>query len=132
MISYSQCQKNQPLCSIIIFTQSQKYLKDSEISIETRQKLLTLQQNYDHIVSKHSSDIGHTLLEGMTIDKDPNFPHDASKPYPLPLEHHKCVKEETKNLLEAGQIDRSMSPYAPPITIVPRKSKPQAPLAEID
>ena len=32
-------------------------LKDDEISEETRQKLQTLKQNYDDIISKHSSDI---------------------------------------------------------------------------
>ena len=42
------------------------------------------------------------------------------------------VKEEIKNLLEAGLIKRSMSPYATPIIVVPRKSKPVAPLAETE
>ena len=46
----------------------------------------------------------------MTIDTDPNFPPVVSKPYPLPLKHHKFVKEEIGNLLEAGLIERSMSP----------------------
>ena len=46
--------------------------KEAEISIETRQKLLT-QQNCDDIVSKHSSDIGPTPLEEMTLDTDPNL-----------------------------------------------------------
>ena len=71
---YPQCQKNQPLCSIMIFTQRQKIdLKDAEISKETRQKLLTLQHNYDEIVSKYSSDIRLTHLEEMTNDTDPKF-----------------------------------------------------------
>ena len=33
-------------------------------------------------------------------------------------------------MLEAGVIERSVSPYATPIIIVPRKSRPGAPLAE--
>ena len=66
-------------------------LKDAEISAETRQKLLTLQQNYDDIVSKHSSDIGLTHLEEMAIETDPNLPLVTSKPYPLPLKHHKFI-----------------------------------------
>ena len=80
-------------------------LKDNDISQETRQKLLTLQQNYDDIVSKHSSDIRLTHLEGMKIDTDPNLPPVASKPFPLPLKHHNEVKEEIENLLEAGLIE---------------------------
>ena len=66
----------------------------------------------------------------MTIDTDPNLPHVASKPYPLPVKHHTFVKEEIENLLEAGLIERSMSSYAAPNIIVPRKSKPGAHLAE--
>ena len=60
-------------------------LKDIDISQETGQKLLVLQQGYDDIVSKHSSDISLTHLEEMEIDRDPNSPPVTSKPYPLPL-----------------------------------------------
>ena len=60
----------------------------------------------------------------MTIDTDLNLPLIISKPYPLPLKHHNFVKEEIVNLLEAGLIERTMSPYAVPIIVVPRKSKP--------
>ena len=53
-----------------------------------------------------------------------------SKLYPSPLKHHKFVKKEAENLLEAGLIKRSVSPYAAPILVVPRKSKPGTPLVE--
>ena len=46
------------------------------------------------------------------------------------MKHHKFKKEEIKNLLEVGLIERSMSPYAIPIIVVPRKSKSGAPIAE--
>ena len=57
----------------------------------------------------------------MKIDTDPNLPTVASKLYPLPLKHHRFVKEEIDSLLEAGLIERSMSPYASPIIVVLRK-----------
>ena len=38
--------------------------------------------------------------------------------------------EENENVLEARLIKRSMSPYAIPVIVVPRKSKSGAPLAE--
>ena len=44
------------------------------------------------MISQHSSDIGLTHLEEMTIKTDPDLPPVASKPYPLPLTHHKFVK----------------------------------------
>ena len=47
----------------------------------------------------------------MTVDTDPNLPPVVSKPYPLPLKHHRFVKEGIKKLLEAGLIERPISPY---------------------
>ena len=41
-------------------------------------------------------------LEEIKINTDHNLPPAASKPYPLLLKHHKFVKEEIENLLEAG------------------------------
>ena len=41
-----------------------------------------LQQGYDDIVSKHSSDIRLTHSEEMKIDIDPNLAPVVSKPYP--------------------------------------------------
>ena len=69
-------------------------------------------------------------MEEIKIDTDPHLPPVANGLYPLPLKHHTFVKEEFKNLLEAGLIERSMSPYAAPIISVPRKSKLGAPVAE--
>ena len=66
----------------------------------------------------------------MKIDTDPYLPPVANKPYPLPLKHHKFVKEQIESLLEAELIERCMNSYAPSIIVVPRKSKPGAPLAE--
>ena len=51
-----------------------------------------------------------------------------SKPYPLPLKHHKFVKEKIVHLLEVGLREISMSPYVAPIIVVHRKSKPVWPL----
>ena len=65
----------------------------------------------------------------MKINTDPNLPPIASKPYPLALKL-KFVKEEIEHLLKDGLIKRSMSPYATPNIVVPRKCKSEAPLAE--
>ena len=93
--------------------------EDTGIPHETRQKLIDPKENYDFI-SKHSSNIRLTYLGALKIDTGPNLPPVASKPYPLPLKHHKFVKEEIENFLEAGLIERSLSPYATPITVDPR------------
>ena len=90
-------------------------MQDADITQEIGQQLWDLQQKYEHIISKHSSDIGLKHLEEMKIDTDPNLPLIASKPYYLLLKHHKFVKEEIENLLEAGLIGGTMSTYAIPI-----------------
>ena len=64
-------------------------LKDAKISDETQHKLQILKQDYDDIVSQHSSDIRLTHIEEMTIEMDPELPTVVSKPHPLPLKHHK-------------------------------------------
>ena len=72
-------------------------------------------------MSKSSSDIGLTHFKEMVLHmKLGSFPV-VSKPYSLPLKHHKFVKEELNNLLEAGLIEWSLSPYAAPIMVVPHK-----------
>ena len=82
-----------------------------------------LKQDNNNIVSQHSIDIRLTHLEEMIIKTDPELPPVASKPYPLPLKHHKFVKEEIENLLEAGIIERAMSPYAAPKHRSPKKKQ---------
>ena len=62
------------MCHHNFYPKPKTDLKDTEISEEIKQKLQTPQQNYEDIISKHSSDIGLTSLEEMTIDTDSNLP----------------------------------------------------------
>ena len=87
-----------------LYLKPKVHLKDADITQEIRQKLLDLQQKYDDIISKCSSNIRLTYLEEMRIYTDPNLSPVASKPYPLPLKHHKFVKEDIENLLESRLI----------------------------
>ena len=50
-----------------------------------------------------------------------------SKPYSLPLKHVEWVQKELEILERAGVIQRSMSPWASPIVIVPKKTEPGEP-----
>ena len=51
----------------------------------------------------------------------------ASKPYTLPLKHYEWVQKEIETLERAGKIERSISPWASPVVIVPKKSAPGEP-----
>ena len=79
-------------------------------------------EKYDNIISKNSGDIGKTMLVEMEIDTG-NHPPIALKLYTLPLKHYKWVQRE----IETGIIERSISPRASPVVIVPKKNAPGKP-----
>ena len=49
------------------------------------------------------------------------------KPYTLPLKHATWVWKELEILEKAGVIVRSVSPWASPIVIVPKRTAPGEP-----
>ena len=88
-------------------------LKDKNISPQTQEAFNELCKKYDDTMSKNSGDIGKTNIE--------------SKPYTLPLKHYEWVQREIETLEKAGIIERSISPWASPVVIVPKKSVPGEP-----
>ena len=101
-------------------------LEDKNISPKTQEAFDKLCKKYDDIISKNSDDIGKTMLVKMEIDTG-NHPPIASKPYTLPLKHYDWVQREIETLERAGIIERSISPWASPVVIVPKKSAPGEP-----
>ena len=51
----------------------------------------------------------------------------CQKPYTLPLKHYSWVQQEIKTLECVGIIRKSISPWASPIIVVPKKSAPGEP-----
>ena len=43
------------------------------------------------------------------------------KPYPVPYARREAIKQEVNKMLELGVIERSNSPYAAPVVMVPKK-----------
>ena len=101
-------------------------LEDKNISPKTQETFDKLCKKYDDIISKNSGDTGKTMLVKMEIDTG-NHPPIASKPYTLPLKHYEWVQRKIETLEKAGIIERSISPWASPIVIVPKKSAPGKP-----
>ena len=84
-------------------------LSNTKISKETKIKLHELLCRYKTIISKSNNNIGQTDLTQMYIAMRPNVAPIAAWPYPLALKHHDFLKQEIKNLLDAGIIQQSMS-----------------------
>ena len=83
-------------------------------------------KEFEDIVSKDSIDIAKTPL--ITMDKDTgDSPPVCQKPYNLPLKHREWVQKELETLERARVIVRSISPWASPIVIVPKKTDPGEP-----
>ena len=102
-------------------------LEDKSISPETQEVFNKLCKKYDDVISKNSGDIGKTMLGEMEIDTGNHPPPITSKPYTLPLKHYEWVQREIETLEKAGIIERSISPWASPVVIVPKKSMPGEP-----
>ena len=73
--------------------------------------------------SENFGDIGRTSLVKMDIDTADNPPV-CQRPYTLPLKHPEWVKRELNILEAAGIIVRSISSWASPIVVVPKRSAP--------
>ena len=101
-------------------------LKDAEITEEHQQAFKDLCREFNDIFSEHSGDIGKTPLLEVDIDTS-DRPPITQKPYTLPLKHTEWVQRELEILEKAGVIVRSVSPWASPILVVPKRTAPGEP-----
>ena len=101
-------------------------LKDHNASVETKQWFEELKAKYPEVFSLNNEDIGHTQLVTMDIDTG-DSPPVCQKPYTLPLKHYSWVQEEIETLEWAGVIKKSISLWASPIVVVPKKAAPGEP-----
>ena len=101
-------------------------LQDADITPRTRSAFDALCEKYPKVFSKGNEDIGQTQLVTLDIDTG-DSPPISSRPYTLVLKHRRWVQEEIETLERAGVITKSMSPWASPIVVVPKKSQPGEP-----
>ena len=101
-------------------------LQDKTITTDIRQKFEELFEEYGEAFSKNNEDISRTKLVKMDIDTG-DSPLVSSRPYTLPLKHYEWVQREIESLEHAGVITKSMSKWASPIVVVPKKSAPGEP-----
>ena len=101
-------------------------LQDAEIANETKKLFEEMCDRHQEAFSKNNKDIGRTTLIEMEIDTGDSL-QVAQNPYTLPLKHHEWVRKEIETLEKAGVIERSLSPWASPVIVVPKKSAPDEP-----
>ena len=89
---------------------------------KARDKLMELLNiKYANIMSQTARDIGRTSL--IELDIPTECPLIVSKPYTVPLKYHEFMDHKIKQLEEAGIISRSISNWASPILVVPKKEE---------
>ena len=109
-----------------IETHQKVELKDKEIDPIYKDQFEYLCEKYKDIFSVDSTDIGKTPLLQMEIETG-NHPPICQKPYTLVLKHAEWITRELNIIKEAGVIERSVSPWASPIVIVPKRTAPGEP-----
>ena len=101
-------------------------LENAYVSEQDKERFNKMCKEYEDIFSRSSEDIGHTPLLTMDIETG-DHPPVCQKAYSLPLKHVEWVAKELEILEKAEVITRSVSPWASPIVIVPKKSEPGEP-----
>ena len=96
-------------------------LQDAEVLDKYKKEFEELCEEYEDIFSKDSLDIGKTPLITMEIETG-DSPPVCQRPYNLPLKHIDWVQKELDTREKAGVITRSVSPWASPIVIVPKRT----------
>ena len=101
-------------------------LQGGNVSEEHQNAFKELCKEFKDIFSVDLSDIGKTPLVEMEIDTG-DSPPITQKPYTLPLKHAEWVQKELEILEKAGVLERSVSPWASPIVVVPKRTAPGEP-----
>ena len=101
-------------------------LEDADIAAGTQKKFEEMCARHPEAFLKNNKDIGRNTLIEMEIDTRDTLPV-AQNPYMLPLKHHEWVQKEIETLEKAKVFECSLSPWASPVIVVPKKSAPDEP-----
>ena len=101
-------------------------LEDADIKQAMRISFEALCEQQHEAFSKNNKDIRCTQLIEMEIDTGDSLPV-AQSPYTLPLKHYNWVRQQIETLEKSGVIERSLSRWASPVIVVPKKSAPDEP-----
>ena len=109
-----------------IYPNRKVQLEDADIKNSTKLGFEEMCKQQHEAFSKNNKDIGRTQLIEIEIDTGDSLPV-AQSPYTLSLKHYDWVRQEIETLEKAGVIERSLSRWASPVIVVPKKSVPDEP-----
>ena len=92
----------------------------SHISETQRQKIQDLLDRNADLFAKNDCDLGETHLVKAKLEKGDAAPI-KQNPYRLPFSQRKLVENHVQDMLKAGVIKPSQSPWASPIVVVDKK-----------
>ena len=101
-------------------------LRDAEVTPQHREAFKNLCSEFQEIFSKDSADLGKTPLLKIDIPTG-DSPPITQRPYTLALKHVQWVQEKIEILEKVGIIAKSVSPWASPMVIAPKKTAPGEP-----
>ena len=96
-----------------------QYQEKQKLSPEMKKKLDNIIEEYSDIFSKDQYNIGTSTHPPVEIPTE--GPPCISAPYTIPLKFRPWADNTINKLLEAGMIQRTMSTWASPVIIVPKK-----------
>ena len=96
-----------------------QHQEEQTLSPEMKKKLDTIIDEYLDIFSKDQYDIG--LSTHLPIEISTEGPPCISAPYTIPLKFRPWADNTINKLLEAGMIQHTMSTWASPLIIIPKK-----------
>ena len=96
-----------------------QYGDDLKLSPEARKALDSTINKYTDIFRKDQYDVG--ISNQPLVEIPTEGPPCISAPYTIPLKFRKWADNTINKLLDAGMIQRTMSTWASPIIIVPKK-----------
>ena len=94
--------------------------KLDHVAAHQRRLLRQLLEKYSEIFSVGDTDLGRTSVVQMKLDTG-DHPPVKQKPYKTPFAERPMVERQLDDMLEAGVISPSNSPWASPIVVVPKK-----------
>ena len=98
------------------------YKLGKNLTIQQRQEIQNLLKEHEDVLAVSFAELGKAEVPFLHDIDTGDHPPIKQRPYRIPPAYRTWVQEEINRMLENGIIRKSKSPWASPITIVPKKS----------